>query len=375
MAALDIRQKQILVRYDDDANFTWHHRVLLWRARDSEWVVLTPTLEVQRLDVSTVPVVPLGRGRPIPAAQREDCFIFDDTSQREINDHIPAARALAELFGEVAEPDDEEIWVVSSTAHDKFGEIIDPAVLQDEARSTLRTKLGVVQLDENDEDSEVHVERVRRGGLEQWRQDRAGGGDLRLLGTFRGESGRRQLGTGEAIEMCVESKFVDFPFEEPRVCLEFLRGLADAPQGSFDSYHRDWIGASGVTAQSSVAHDHRVLLEMVRLALQYDQICLPNTALGEQLCRRLVQHEMAVERDAKHPDYSGLGGLVSTGTEETGRVPVPKFTKFVADRQHARAQVLKQGRLLREEKSADYKRRKGKGKGKDKEQADAAGAG
>eukprot|EP00959_Pyramimonas_sp_CCMP1952_P408650 8564165-Pyramimonas_sp.AAC.1 len=78
--------------------------------------------------------------------------------------------------------------------------------------------------------------------------------------------------------------------------------------------------------------------------------------MGEQLVRRLIQHELAVERDAKHPDYSGLGYMLAGPTEDRGGVAVPKFTKWVAEKQHQRAFTLKQPRLLREETQADEKR-------------------
>ena len=41
--------------------------MLLARLGDSEWIVLIPDLEVERLDVSQHPVVPLLRGRPDPS--------------------------------------------------------------------------------------------------------------------------------------------------------------------------------------------------------------------------------------------------------------------------------------------------------------------
>ena len=88
--------------------------------------------------------------------------------------------------------------------------------------------------------------------------------------------------------------------------------------------------------------------------------------MAEQIARRLVQHELAVEKDPKHPEYGGLGSLLAGTTEEKGRVAVVKFTKWVSERQQQRAQILKQARLLREEKAADAKRRKGKGKGKNR---------
>eukprot|EP00972_Heterocapsa_arctica_P110081 16209410-Heterocapsa_arctica.AAC.1 len=64
-----------------------------------------------------------------------------------------------------------------------------------------------------------------------------------------------------------------------------------------------------------------------------------------------------MEKDSKHPDYRGLGSLLSGSSEEKGRVAVPRFTKWVSERQQQRAHFLKQGRLLREEKAAEAKRR------------------
>eukprot|EP00959_Pyramimonas_sp_CCMP1952_P445002 9318267-Pyramimonas_sp.AAC.1 len=66
MSALDIKERQILVRYDDDQGFTWHHRVLLVRISSGRWVVLTPTGDLQILDTATVRFEPLARGRPVP---------------------------------------------------------------------------------------------------------------------------------------------------------------------------------------------------------------------------------------------------------------------------------------------------------------------
>ena len=108
MAALDIREKQILVRYDQDANFTWHHRVLLRKVvGTTSWAVATPTLEVEILDVGNVQFVALARGRPITAAQRTDCFIFDPITARELSDAHAQARLLVEVFGDAPVADDE----------------------------------------------------------------------------------------------------------------------------------------------------------------------------------------------------------------------------------------------------------------------------
>ena len=144
-------------------------------------------------------------------------------------------------------------------------------------------------------------------------------------------------------------------------------GAMDAGAGSFDQYHSNWVVTSGLKPNSSIAHDHRILLQALWLGMVYDQVNVCNSAMGEQIIRRLIQHEMAVEKDSKHPDYSGLNTLLYGSVEEKGRASAPKFTKWVSERQAVRAQILKQARLLREEKSAEEKRRKkGKGKGGDK---------
>jgi len=185
-----------------------------------------------------------------------------------------------------------------------------------------------------------------------------------LLGTHRNSAGKRYLAPKQAIELLEETDFTDFPFSMPCATHEFCHAVGDATDGQFDVHHANWLAASGVSPSSSVAHDHKVLLEALRLGLVYDQINLSNSALAEQLVRRIIQHELATEKDAKHPDYSGLSSLTTATTEDKGRVTIPKFIKALSEAQHQRAQILKQARLLREEKAADQKRRKGKGRGK-----------
>lgn len=172
------------------------------------------------------------------------------------------------------------------------------------------------------------------------------------------------MGFKEAVAECVQSRFDDFPFEEPRAFLEHLQGIAEAGDSTMDSYHRNWLLASGIASNTAIAHDHKIALEALRMGLQYDQNNPANSAMAEQIVRRPIQHEMAVERDSKRPDYGGLGGVTAGSTEDRGRVAVPKFTRFVAEKQEQRARILKQSRLLREETVAECKRKKGGGKGK-----------
>lgn len=61
----------------------------------------------------------------------------------------------------------------------------------------------------------------------------------------------------------------------------------------------------------------------------------------------------------KEPDWEGLDALVSTTVTARGSMELPKFNGRVSSAQRGRAVVLKQGHLLREERSMDAKRKSG----------------
>ena len=300
---------------------------------------------------------------PIPRGQQNDCYTFDPITPQELRRAHDEARVLAGVYAANPEVVDEEIWVVAEPGYQKFGEIVPDEVITDPERASFLGTKGSAMLEEGEDDSEVFVQRVVKKNLPDWKREQGGGGDLRLLGTFRTDAGKRHLPLREAVGLCAETKFDGFPFTDERVCLEYLRGIIDTADSDCNSYHRNFLASSGLGSNTAIAHDHRILLETLRLLLQYDQVNAPNLAAAEQFTRRLVQRELAVERDPKQPDYSGLGGILACSVEERGRVAVPKFQKMLAEKQQQRAQVLKQARLLREEKAAEQKRRKGDGKG------------
>ena len=64
--SLDIPETQVAVWYEDDPHLNWHVRILFRRIETSRWVVGTPTLSVQVIDLSEYDVVPLGRAAPFP---------------------------------------------------------------------------------------------------------------------------------------------------------------------------------------------------------------------------------------------------------------------------------------------------------------------
>ena len=67
--------------------------------------------------------------------------------------------------------------------------------------------------------------------------------------------------------------------------------------------------------------------------------------------------------------WTGRCGFVT----DSGVMLTPEFDRFVADRQKAEAQVLKQLRLSKEELEAATKRKKDRNKKGDKDKTDADG--
>ena len=132
-------------------------------------------------------------------------------------------------------------------------------------------------------------------------------------------------------------------------------------------YEMEWCRSSGVAEGSSARHEHRSGNECLRLAVEVDQLDVSNLASIENLCRRQVQLELAVERNPVHPDFGGLSEFMGGPINEKGAAATRKFKEWVAGRQRDRAQILKQQRLEKEELAQLQKRQGPKGpKGKPK---------
>ena len=176
----------------------------------------------------------------------------------------------------------------------------------------------------------------------------------------------------------------DFPLEGVSATKEYIKSVLEGP-GNLTSYHTEWIRRSGVSDLQAVAHTHKNLTEALRLMVTYDQLDISCLASAELLVRYLIQAEIAVERNARYPEYSGLDIVVAAPTTGSGRASLTKFNTWVSDKLKERSQVWKQERLYREEqralkKNEDWKGRKGdkdkgKGKGKKGDKGDAGGAG
>ena len=94
----------------------------------------------------------------------------------------------------------------------------------------------------------------------------------------------------------------------------------------------------------------------------------------EMLVRRMIMIEMAVARNPKAPDWDGLDYIVSSRITDTGTAVAQNFNSWLPTVQRDDAQIMKQGRLLREERLAESKRRGGKEGGGNSKGGNAAEA-
>ena len=77
MPTLDVEERQVLVDFPADPNFTWHHRVLLVALGEGKWIGCTPTLSVQRIDLAGHRIVILPRNGNFPADRAANSFVCE----------------------------------------------------------------------------------------------------------------------------------------------------------------------------------------------------------------------------------------------------------------------------------------------------------
>eukprot|EP00959_Pyramimonas_sp_CCMP1952_P405343 8495677-Pyramimonas_sp.AAC.1 len=96
--ALDTPFSQCLVRYEDDENFQWHHRVLLVQGDAQKWIWLTPDGEVAFVDLATFRVLALRRSGPFPARHAGNIYAFDEVAAEDMQGYLEEARALGTIL-------------------------------------------------------------------------------------------------------------------------------------------------------------------------------------------------------------------------------------------------------------------------------------
>lgn len=375
---LDIPDPQVLLHFPQDPDgFYFHRRVLLTRAGGGgTWVTLTPDLELAVHDLTQVRHRVVARAEKLAPDVAEQCYIFDPISRSEMEEHRRRARIQARILADGGDPAEalNTRWLLAGPAPDRIGEAVHHDLVGDDSSFRDLGNLAMVEIDGDI----FWCEKVAEADEAEWVRARRGATkDDRLLGLhFRG--GRRFLPLREALGSFSQQEYDDWPFQGPRLLREYLEAVDEA--GGFIAFEESWVRRSGVAEGSAQAHEHRTGSETLRLLVEFDQLDATNLAAVENLCRRQVQLELAVERSPAHPDFVGLSEIMGGPITEGGAAAASRFREWVGSKQRERASVLKQARLEREEREAiscrgrdSHAREKGGGRGTERPKAKAKG--
>ena len=319
------------------------------------WIALTPDLDLERVDLDERRHRVLERGQPFPGAIAGDLYAFDPIGREAVASYKRRARLQAAVLGgDEDEAMDAEEWVYADLDDPLFASPVAADLLEADEFVELGNR-GLVRR----EGVARGVEKVAVARVAEWgEQRRAGAEDIRSLGVHKAADGTRHLSWTDAVGMLRESAMPEWKFEGPRVCKELAASIREGA-GNPTSYHAEWIRLSGVNQNSAIAYEHKNAMEMLRMATSMDQVDISNLASFEMLSRRVVMLEMAVARDPRDPDFSGLGVISDGAVGTDGAARAPRFRTWVSDRQKERANILKQSRLYKEETQNERARKRG----------------
>lgn len=237
-----------------------------------------------------------------------------------------------------------QVWVFSDSTSPRLGEVISPDLLA--TAVTLGTR-GLVETD----GEIVGITEVPQTEIEEFKKKQKSSlGDLRLIGNHVDQRKRRFISLQDAMPLFRESKFDDWSYSGPRAVREFLQSVQEGVC-DLSSYHLQWIKHSGVNGRSSVVHEHRNLVEVLRLGISRDQVDVTNLLSFELVVRRLAQLEIAVSRCPSSPEFGGLDVLLESPVSEFGSASTRALDTWVTERLKERSNIQKQARLFREEMS------------------------
>ena len=365
MPTLDIAEDQVLIDFYDDPNgFFWHHRVLVRSLGSGIWIGFTPTLSVQRIDLNEHRIIVLPRNGNFPQDRIQEVFACDPA---DFGDGVLAnlrneVNQLASVLGGGPAPTQVApggtTWRVSDSCHKLFAEEVPAAALANPEIFIQRGSFALVEIDSELTTAQVESpEDGRQDGFRR-RLTTGHGRDVRLLGDERDSDGRRFLSFAAILSLVKEASFEFWPIQGPRSVRDYINAIRQLGAGGFLEFHADWVKTSGVGEKSGSAREHRFLLDLLRLMVQWDQLDATSLASAELVVRRLVQIELAVKKNPKTPDYGGLEGLLESAVDGSGAAVLPKLSQWLGEHQKNEAFVLKQMRLWSEEQEVAKKRTK-----------------
>ena len=342
--SLNIPEPQILLHFPEDAGgYFHHHRILMHRVSGSQWVLLTPDLELEVADLSARRHRILPRHGVFPADIADECYVFDEVPRAEMERQRRMAKTMGSILGDAQVVNvDIQQWYVSDPSSARFGQALPVEIVGD---VVALGQHGVVQRDDETE----YVREMATSEIERFKESKKDSlGDARLLGEHKDPQGKRHMTLQDALALMSEEKFDDWGFVGPRATREYLVAIREGP-GDLISYHNGWVRSSGISNSSAIAHEHRSLIETLRLGFSKDQLDLSNLTCMENVVRRLIVLEMAVARNPAAPDFSGLDVVSETPIAAQGQAYVSAITSWVTEKLKERSQIQKQARLFKEE--------------------------
>ena len=321
---------------------------------------------MQQLDVSTHRLIMLPRNGAFPADRINQIYSCDpaDFTDAVLTRLRSEALAMVEILGGAppgggvpAGAVAAATWRISDLSHANFGEVVPPAAIADENVFIRREGAALVRLD--NVWTTAALEEAESTGLEPFRRRFVSGPgrDRRLFKETVDSDGRHHRSFLVALSMLHELTASFWPIDGPRTVKEFLLALRGAGYNGLIEYHHDWVRNSSVAEKSAVCREHKFLLDLFRMLMEYDQVDPSSLAGVELLTRRIYQIEIAVDRNPRQPDFEGLDALVETSTKSSGSVNVPSMAKWFSQHQQSEAFVLKQMRLWAEEKTQKDKKK------------------
>ncbi|CAK0873010.1 unnamed protein product [Prorocentrum cordatum] len=277
---LDIGDPQILVRYEYDPLYR-HHRVLLFRVGDDIWICPTRDHDLVREKLLCV---------------RHEVYAHDPISGAMLAGSRRRAKLQGQVLGVVqVDTIERMVLVVAEPRSDKFGEIVDAAVMDDENRGRAFDQKEVAAII----GEEVFAQKIAASQVIDFKKDvKAQLGDIRTLGGHLDEA--------------------NFPLSGVRGVKEFLESVASSP-GSVASHQAEWQRLSGVGKGSAVIHVHRILCEAIRLMHSWDQVDLFAPASAELIVRLWIQ--TGEQKQNRKGDGKGSDGLDPANPKRRPRKP------------------------------------------------------
>ena len=348
--SLDVAEPQVALHFLHDANgVVWHHRLLISKLGPGRWIGASPDLELEIIDLVAQRHRILPRRSLFPDDIKDDLYAFDPISKADLERLKRESRTMAVVLGdEDMEEIESRTWVFSDPESSQLGTAVPIDRLPQAV--TLGSR-GLLDID----GEIVGIEEIDQSTISSFAESKKGStGDLRLIGLHRDGKECRFIPFQEAMGLLRESSFSDWGFKGPRAVKEFLGSVHESGV-DLGAYHLQWAKNSNVNPHSSICHEHRNLLEVLRLGLLRGQLDLSNLLCAELLVRRVVQLEVAVARNSHTPDFAGLDLLMETLLSEGGAASTRSLDEWMTSKLKERAAIAKQTRLFKEEASLNAK--------------------